>query len=117
MTRDQAIGVLIAMQAKEVDDTSGVLNSRHAALDLALAALRPAAPAPQETTWRDIETHDGSYDPVLVSDGKWSCEAYWDRDRREWYPVNVYSTDAHGSSLDGLTVFRAMPPPPKGSTP
>lgn len=78
---------------------------------------------PQEEGWRPIETaptgkvHSPPLHAIVASpldDGSLYVEEAWfDNERREWWPANVEFTDAHGSAIYP-THWRPLPEPPKG---
>lgn len=84
-------------------------------IETSLDAIRRVASGAGVVSWLPIDDYVDNGGTVLVSDGTWSWEARYDADRREWYPVNIYWTDMHGSSLVGLTMWAPMPLPPKES--
>lgn len=73
----------------------------------ALKALARSA----SSQWHEIETYEpdpAQRNSVLVSDGEFVWEAYYDHDRREWWAENTSHADYCGKALSGITHWQPM---------
>jgi antirestriction protein len=99
------------MKSNTYDDSSGMPATPEKALCGSVSAK----------TWQPIDTapttpdEDGRLPFVLVAcdscGGPYVCEAYFDMDRKEWWPANTCDSDPHGMNIYP-THWMPLPEPP-----
>jgi len=130
-SREYCIGLLVAVEselshvlaerpAETIDcPVCGETVSQVASATLSLALWqhwnwtcpKRLADLPTGTDWQPIETHDGSFAPVLVADPQGVFEAWYCLDEGGWWQVNTHPTDIHDGRLYP-THWRQMPAGP-----